>query len=79
VGSPKAQDGNSFWNDPGFGDDFVAAVSVTGADPADGNNIDFSMGVDGVATTIPEPGTAALGAGALLLLGFAATARRFRN
>ena len=79
VGTPKAQDGNSFWNDPGFGDDFVAAVTATGQDSADGNNVDFSMGVDGVATTIPEPGTAALGAGALLLFGLAAAARRFQN
>jgi hypothetical protein len=79
VGTPQAQDGNSFWNDPGFGDDFVAAVSATGVDSKDGtNNVDFSMGVDGVAGTIPEPGTAALGAGAMLLL-LAAAARRFRN
>jgi hypothetical protein len=79
VGTPKAQDGNSFWNDPGFGDDFVTAVSATGPDAADGNNVDFSMGVDGVATTTPEPGTAALGAGALLLLGLVAAARRFQH
>jgi hypothetical protein len=80
VGTPKAQDGNSFWNDPGFGDDFVAAVTATGADSADGtNNVDFSMGVDGTVATIPEPGTAGLGAGALFLLGLAAAARRFRN
>jgi len=67
VGTPQAQDGNSFVNGAA---DFSPAVDFFGGGvSADGGNIDFSMGVIGSAS--PEPGTAALGAAAVLLLGFA--------
>lgn len=67
IGSPQAQDGNSFESDQ-FGDNFTATASVFGGgDPADGdsgNNIDLSEGV----SATPEPATAALIVGSALFL-----------
>ena len=76
VGTPQAQDGDSFFSVTAASIDFAPAVNHTGADPNDGTgNVDFSMGV---ISSTPEPGTAALGAGAVLLLCLAAATRRLR-
>jgi hypothetical protein len=76
VGTPQAQDGNSYFScvacagnpvdAPAI--DYVSNPSV--GDTADGGHIDFSMGVEGVQAS-PEPGTLALAGLGLLLAGIA--------
>jgi len=76
IGTPQAQDGDSFFTSNVLSFNFLTAIDLIGGDPGDGGNADFSMGVETAPT--PEPGTAALGAVAMLLAGLAAVTRRLR-
>ena len=69
FGSPQAQDGSSYFECNACGLPTQPASNFA-SDPADGGNVDFSLGVE-VAASTPEPSTVLLAAscigGALLL------------
>ncbi|HWC98580.1 MAG TPA: PEP-CTERM sorting domain-containing protein [Candidatus Sulfopaludibacter sp.] len=68
IGNPQAQDGNSYFNSSFYGADFALPSDFIATQTSDGGHLDFSEGVLGLASPVPEPGTIGLALGGLLLV-----------